>query len=83
MNFEGTEPILVTLSQSNIREAIKEYLHRSGYAKGKTEYIADISVGALHENEVPVQIWIETDGPQEQEVTLISYNGKGSKAKEN
>lgn len=80
MSFDqyGREPILVTVSHDNMANQIKQYLYSLGYASGRGEHIASISFGALHEEHIPIQIWIENENNNE-EVTVIEYNGKSSK----
>jgi len=62
MNLHGPEPVQVEVSLEHIKEAMKEYLYRRGYAKGANECIADVSFGALHEtNIIPIQFWVEKE----------------------
>jgi hypothetical protein len=79
MNWKSTEPITLSLSLERIKEYFKEDLYNLGYAQRSNQCIAEVSFGALQDDHVPVQFWIEDKEPdREQEVTVIQYNGKST-----
>jgi hypothetical protein len=79
MNWQDTKPIEISLSLDSIKDILRERLYQLGYAQRSSQNIADVTFGALHEQQVPVHFWIEDEEPvREQEVIVIEYNGKST-----